>query len=89
MSDWKKGDKILGNIKKNTKDLNSFDAIMREKAEHNRFKILADFFNQVASVNDGHGCLPSEAELVLEPFAEGEKVGWRIYLRPMDRRESK
>ena len=83
-----KQNRILGNIKKNSKNLDAFNNIFQEKAEHNRFKILADFFNQVASVNDGHGCLPSEAELVLEPYADGEKVGWRMYLHPMDRKGS-
>jgi hypothetical protein len=79
--------KILDNIKNNSKHLDVFDNVFREKAEHNKTKVLADFFIQVAKVNGGQGCLPSEAELILEPFVDGDKVGWRIYLAPMDRKE--
>ena len=68
-----KQNRILGNIKKNSKNLDAFNNIFQEKAEHNRFK-TGLFFNQVASVNDGHGCLPSERNRIPGPHSMGRKL---------------
>ena len=65
---------ITNNIKTNTQKLDKINLAVAERVESFKFKIVEDFISQA-------GCMPSEAELVLEPVPHGDKTALTIFLR--------
>lgn len=77
MTDGKQFAWITNNIRKNRTSLDKLNLTIMERVEHKKFEIVEDFIKNA-------GCMPSEAELVLEPVPHGDKTALTIHLRRRD-----